>query len=882
MAVSVEKNILKIENGFLSKELSLAGGKISSSLVQNKLTGKKISGAKGSEEFKIRFASLFGGEYVCASELKIERAYGDNIDCGTKLTVEFKPFRVKKGKLFLKLVFELGNLDRSLKKYLVLSSLDENCAAVVDYIDFEPFVVPDVSKASFLPPQSKSHIDGFALSLGQPVFYESLCFGTEFPGTENNFENGALFVRWYSGKPISRLLKKGEYQTYKAICLVCSDESDDVRKIEFYDYIRKISRPLELRTQYNSWYDHMLNISAENIEGSFLEIEKGLSAVGTRPLDCFVVDDGWNNYNKGFWCFNEKFPNELYPSSALARSFGSSFGLWLGPRGGYTLDTVKFARRIEKAGNGYLNRRARDICVASEKYIDKLSYLMLSYEDRFSLSYWKLDGFANKPCRNKDHGHAVGGKNDMYYYSELWERWIAVFSALQKNAKEKMFINLTCYAPPSPWFLQWVNSVWMQNSADIGFVQKTPSGKKLSAAKKDMALTYRDDMYYDFYRERGFCFPPSNLYNHDPIYGNEAKMEMTDDQFREYLFTNAARGTSFWELYFSYNLMNEAKWRITNCVLSFVRENLRLFSRTVMFGGRPSLLQVYGFGCFVGSQGIVTLRNPSTESAEYILSLDSSVGADETLRSAAVVTVLPYSSSGQSGSFGFGDTLKVTLSPFETRVLFFGAAKKEMRAVYCKTKSENTLEVTFNQIVICEKLFCAQNPIKNVRLLEDYRSVLLTFEKPFEKENSLTLGGVLDILKNEGEASLEFTYFENDVIENSAIKGDGDFSVTVTLNGEKDCVLYSQGDELKLSVENGFVYFKVGENTLISTRNIADVVQICAVRERAGSLKLYFNKKNECGLYPGEERFSLSGEEQSFFEKGRVKLFNRALFYDEV
>ena len=881
MAVIIEKSSIRIENGFIAKELLIKGGKIVSSCVENKLSGEKLSPLPGSEEFKIRFLSLFGGETVSCGDLKISKATEEKTETGERLLVEFKPFRCKGGNLRLTLILELGMLDKHLGKRLAFSCPDNDCKAVIDYVDLEPYVVPDLSKCSSLPKQDKSIIDGCALSLGQPVFYSSLCFGSEFPGTENNVENGAIFVRWYSGKRLISLLEKGVFETHNSVCLACRSDDRVQRKTDFFDYIRKISRPLRFRTQYNSWYDHMLNISAENIEGSFLEIEKGLTSVGSRPLDCFVVDDGWNDYQKNFWCFNSKFPNELYPSAALARAFGSSFGLWLGPRGGYTRDTVKFARRIAESGNGYVNRRARDICVASGKYIDKVSALMLDYENRFGLSYWKLDGFANKPCRDKSHDHMVGGKNDMYYYSELWERWTAVFSSLVKNSRENLFINLTCYAPPSPWFLQWVNTVWMQNSTDIGFVDKGPDGKKLSSPQKDQALTYRDDMYCDFYRDRGFCFPPSNLYNHDPIYGNEAKIKMTDDQFREYLFTNAARGTQFWELYYSFNMMDENKWRISNAVVNFARENLNLLSRSVLFGGKPSLLQVYGFGCFDANEGIVTLRNPSPTAQEYTLALNSSCGADERLSMASLTTILPYSKGGESGSFSFGDTVRLSLSPFETRVLHFNKRRAKLCASYCKAKSETTLEVTFNQTVIADNIACKENAVLSAELLSDYRSVLFTFEKPFEKQNTLTLLSVSDILKNESDIQVSFTYYKDSKIGAEPITGSADFSVRVTLDGEKDCLLYSQGDELSLSIKNGYVYFKVGEKTLVSSRNINDVVQICAVRERNSLLKLYLNQKVDSAVYP--DGFApLCGKDRYCFSEGRVKLFDRALCYDEV
>ena len=61
-----------------------------------------------------------------------------------------------------------------------------------------------------------------------------------------------------------------------------------------------------------------------------------------------------------------------------------------------------------------------------------------------------------------------------------------------------------------------------------------------------------------FYNDRQFQLPQRALYNHDPIYGNEAKVDMNDEDFRTYLFTMAMRGTCFWELYYSYNMMNKA------------------------------------------------------------------------------------------------------------------------------------------------------------------------------------------------------------------------------------------------------------------------------------------------------------------------------------
>ncbi|MGN0468874.1 MAG: hypothetical protein ACI4GY_09135, partial [Acutalibacteraceae bacterium] len=756
MSFLIEKNSVTFENASLKITFEISGSRISSFYLTNKLNGKNIQGEANSEVFEINFKGGFFGEKVTASGLKITNTYGKEENGAQKLFFEFAPVKVKGSQIAVTLVYETAENEHWFRKYIKLASENPSEKTVLDYIDFFPIHSGINTKTRCLPPQEKSHISGMALSLGQPVFLDSAFFGCEFPATVNTVIDGSLTVKYYSGKTLPNLLQNGEYTSYKAVCGVAQSDDEVILHTALFDYIEKIAKPLEFQTQYNSWYDHMLNISAENIEQSFLEIEKAMTAVGSKPLDCYVVDDGWNDYEKNFWCFNKKFPNELYPSSALTRAFGSSFGMWLGPRGGYTTDTIKFARRIEKAGNGFVNKKSIDIDVASEKYIKKVSDLMVDYEKKFGLKYWKLDGFMQKPCRNSNHDHMTGGKDDMYFYSQAWERWIGVFNRLEKESDGGVFINLTCYAPPSPWMLQFVNCMWMQVSDDMGFAEKDENGKKTGASKKDMMLTYRDDRYYDFLRKRKFVFPQSRIYNHDPIYANEAKVRMTDEEFREYLFSMAGRGNAFWELYYSYDLMNEEKWRINNSVLCFIRENLHLLKNSTMFGAKPSSMQVYGYGSFGEDEGIVMLRNPSGEQKNYVLRLDSSIGAKQSLKDARFCVILPYNNYGSQGKYSYGDTVSVMLAPYQTKILSFGKKMKFMKTEYVKTLSKNELEVTFNQTVVADSISCPQNKIVSCRLLDDYRSVVLTFEKDFDASQSYTLCSVKDIMLFESECDIGF------------------------------------------------------------------------------------------------------------------------------
>lgn len=870
-------NSIIIENAGLRKTIILNKNKIVSSEIFNKVSSLNLKSQQGSEEFIVKFRNgIFSKCEIKASELKVDAVERNNTDIGEECTVSFAPFRVADSRLLLKLVYSLKKDGNIIRKHIELS-FDKrgNKSIVLDYIDFESIKFDSSLSSWSIPKQENSHVPGYALEMGQPIYVDSLFFGIEFPAAHNKIADSTTSLCYYSGKKLTEIMSNNLYVSREAVLGASDGKSFPQVQRAFFEYIKTISKPIKLRRQYNSWYDHMLNITRENVYGSFLEIEKAMTDVGEKPLDCYVADDGWNDYSKGFWGFNEKFPDELYPFSSLAGALSSNFGLWLGPRGGYTNDTIKFARHIEKAGNGYVNKNSKDICVASDKYITKTSELLLDYQKRFDLNYWKLDGFAQRPCKNKHHDHMTGGYSYMYFYSEVWEKWTAVFDKLYANSKGNYWINLTCYAPPSPWFLRYVSSLWMQISDDVGFI-----GKKDQVSDKDRMLSYRDEKYLDFYNIRQFQFPQRALYNHDPIYGNEAKVSMSDEDFREYLFTMAMRGTCFWELYYSYNMMNKAKWRINYSVLRFLEDNIDVLANSVIFGGRPSKSQVYGFSAFSDNEGILCLRNSSATATDYTVRLDEAIGVNKNLIYAPSVQILPYSVRGIGDVYSYGDTVKIGLAPYETKIIHFGRKTKELATEYVTVINSDTVQVTFNQLVNIENIVCEENAIKQVKLLEDYMSAEITFEKALDNVNSLKLSEIKDLTGNSFHTDITFGCYDNYIVTDGLYAKDA-FSVKATLTGEEECVLMKQGDDVSLTIDEDLhVYFKVGRVTLKSSQSIADKVQIMAVREKTGALKLYLDGVLDSGIYAGLHFIEHS--KAIVYNEGKVIIYNKAFSYDEV
>ncbi len=870
-------NTYIIETVGIKKEFTLKRNRLVSFTLTNKLSESVVTSDDLSEEFVLSFRWGLRNHKILCRDLKLASAESETVNSEVLHRFVFKPFSLRDSKIRAELVYTVKDDCSYLRKHIELYFEKKGKKQIcLDSIEFERITFD--SRLSFwkIPEQKNSHVPGFALKMGQPVYLDSFYMGSEFPAAINKVEKSTAIVTLYSGRSLSELIGDKAYKTHKSVIGAADSNIFQTVQKAFYAYIRDISRPDRLRRQYNSWYDNMLNITKDNVYNSFLEIEKGLTMSGEPPLDSYVADDGWNDYSKDFWSFNEKFPDELYPFTELSQNLGSEFGLWIGPRGGYNPDTARFARLIEKAGNGHYNKYARDICVASDRYVSLMKKMMLDFQEKYSLNYYKLDGFAQYPCKSKKHDHMTGGKNNMYYYSDVWEKWIDIFKALSEKAGDDFWINLTCYAPPSPWFLQWVDSIWMQISDDVGFI-----GSKDTVSDKDRMLSYRDEKYYDFYNVRQFQLPQRSVYNHDPIFGAEAKVTMTDDEFRSYLYSIAARGGSFWELYYSYSMMNEAKWRINYAVMRFVEENRSVLSNSVIFGVRPSAGSVYGYSCFEGQQGIVCLRNSSGMAADYTFRLDELIGVDKQFSSREMYRILPYTVGQTSKLYSYGDTVTVKLEGFESVILHFGRERKPLEITYIKAVDKNILEVQFNQTVDISHISCAENRIAHMELLEDYMTVRFTFERELEKSCSYRLSSVCDIMGNSCDIQTQFSYYKDFVISEEGIAGAGDFSIVAHIKSDEKGIIYSQGDELTVRVdEKGYIAFSCGKASVKSKTHIKDIVQIAAVRERNNVIKLYVNKTLEAGARNGAVILCDSNITKEV--DASVTLYNKALSYDCV
>ncbi len=883
---------------------------------------------------------------IASSSLTFKEATQADVEGGKKLTISYEPYESNGVTYDISQVLVLKDNDPYMRSFLEIS-VDDKENARIDYIDTDRFVLPDDATGIWCRPEdskiSSMWIGKHELMLGQPIYVNGFFMGCEFPAADTIIDNNETQIRYYSGKNFTKLgednqlTTDGKFVTWQNVIGAASGTDPAVVQTDFFSYIEEIATPTEFRKQYNSWYDNMMSITDESIASSFNGAEAGLTQNGVEPLDSYVVDDGWNNYysvigdttyvgastdagsgtpnRTGFWEFNNKFPNELYTSSALADKFNSTFGVWVGPQGGYNY-FGGFAQYLEAMGTGEVQSNSAlgtVICTGSRKYLENFEAMAIDYQNRFNVEYWKWDGFASRPCDNPNHDHMTGGDYNMYFTSDMWEAWTDLFEHVREN-NPNLFINATCYVNLSPWLLQWVNTVWVQDSGDTGQLG--------TGERHEQKIYYRDQVYYQLYKQNQIQFPLKNIYNHDPIFGVSDGSDATTEVFREFLMANAMRGTAFWELYYSPSLMDDAKWKVTADALAWAEENHEILKNAKLFGNQPKN-GIYGYSCWNGNEGIVSFTNPLDTEQSYSLTMDEIVGVPKTVKALTGIQVEPYREGTLANKLTYGDELSVTLQPHETLIYQFGhkdTAAPEI--VSAKVTDDHTVTLKFDER-ICLGEFALNGKAAIAELKEDYRTVVLTTEDALDGTCEASVKNVTDFNGNTANQTLTLSCYDNGVI--ALVKGSDDVTgeETIktgydamtdttwmkdlnkayeadsknTLNGKEDFTistgvkttssgvnLVKSGDDVSLSINSdGYVEFKVNGLILTSAEEVTTVTEkahgtfgteayvptasttetigkvndgknhsITAVREVNGMLKLYIDGKLASSLYDEE------------------------------
>lgn len=588
---------MKISNKFLSREFVYDENQFYTKKIVNKRLNKTVKN-KNLLEFQIVFETgnpLTSQQFQATIlEKKKDKLVVNFARRGTELTITYAAREdvLEKKVTLIKSSRSINYIDVDLLEF-------DNTEGV-----FYPKKQSDIKEMAGFP--------GYYVECGQPIYAKSLFFGMEFPMGENRVQETHYFSRYYVGYVVRK-----PKEIWPVIIGAASGEEKETIQKDFFKYIEGIAQPNAFRKQYNSWFDYMTDIDEQKVLYSFAEIYHGFEGHGVH-LDAYVVDDGWPNY-ESMWEFNEKFPKGLSKIRWLAKQQHSSLGLWIGPRGGYNGTEVKMSDWLEAHPEfGSKNKLFNDVNLGDFKYLRHLKSKMLKYQKAYDISYWKIDGWLLKPDKPDSSGEYA-----MHTMVPVYEFLVELLKDLRaERGKKDFWLNLTSYVNPSPWFLQWVNSLWLQTSQDVGFTEG--AGNDINRM-----ITYRDIQYQEFLERRDLQLPLSSIYSHEPIYAATAhtwymdhQMYATVKEFEEYLMFISTRGNAFWEFHYSYSMFDEERWQANARAVQWIEANYDTLKYSRRIGGKPDKFEIYGYHCVnpINGTQILSLRNPHSKSQKIKLS----------------------------------------------------------------------------------------------------------------------------------------------------------------------------------------------------------------------------------------------------------------------
>ncbi len=635
-AASVENAALKLEYAEEAKQpLRLV----------NKFTGHALSLIAAAPTLEFKEGSIGG------AELQAARLQRKVVTGGTEILLAYPPQKIGKAEAHITTHFFIPAQGGFLRKYVTVNF---SGAAGADLTLLKVVLLDEAlpDKVIYSHSGGQSH----------PIFTDENFFGVEFPVANATTSQNRIVLSHLPGKTL-----KGDerYRSRDAVIGVC--RQGQVREA-FVDYIAAFRPQSRMHFNYNSWWTSAVPFTEAEMLGLIQQFETNLFQPNGVSFDSFTIDLGWSARN-GIWQIDPKlFPQGFAPlQQALARS-RSRLGIWWSPGNFYSPQSFDNEWAAAAGYETYQNPGAstRLACLAGPRYQADTKKSLLAMATANHLGQMKFDGYGLQ-CSATNHGHLPGELSG----ERVAEGMIDIFASL-RQAKPDLWLEPTCFGTDaSPWWLRYTDSVTGL------FGDDAPPGIIPAPIYRESYTTSRD------------FFNLHSVLNPMPIAAQEILgiVHQSPDPFYNDAIVTVLRGHQFISLYLNPKFMQAADYKFLAELMTWARANQELLSQTRIILPRAwrekgvssietDLYQInsmprqtYGYAHWHRGEGLLCLRNPWIVTDEASIKLDEkTIGAVEKFSSYAAYQVYPYPACLAKG-LKSGDTLKVALGPYQTRVI---------------------------------------------------------------------------------------------------------------------------------------------------------------------------------------------------------------------
>lgn len=579
---------ISVGNDFLERVISVKDNVARTVCLYNKIDGRReflesVEFELGIEDNKI--LTTYDFTYV-------GHGIEDAVHGGKKLTVH-----LMNEALFLDIVYELSDGDFYMRKHLVISR-NNSVGCSIDRVDVER-----LGGESFLWRGDVLVPEG----LGQPIYIGNMFFGLEYPGAESTFP--PLRLRHYPKARINDCV-----QSKVAVFGVAP--KGKVSDWFLHRYLPRIRiRPAKPFIIYNAWHIGHLDLSIERLDGEIEVFRKIFYEKHGLSLDSFALDHGWHDYASIWSVDSRKFPEGFEPLVSRLDGIHTHLGLWLSLPG-YLNSLWGKKEGLEVIREDELYGR---YCIAGPKYRSRLKEILGYYIKELKVNYFKCD-YNDFDCQDPNHGHPVGRPAR----DAVIDAYIDVLEFIN-SCNLSIFVALTSGAFLSPWWLMYVDSLW------LGGRDWQALTELRSPHPRDLAISYRDKIMYDNFVDKKYQFPTSALMTHGITKGADSLLGAGEplQKFCDDVMMTLCRGIAKWEMLIDPHVLTDQEWDFLARAFKWAKRNWNLLSRTTMFGGTPEKAEIYGYAHFQGECGIICIRNPSLGTMKAEVRIDENMGLEE-------------------------------------------------------------------------------------------------------------------------------------------------------------------------------------------------------------------------------------------------------------
>ena len=477
-----------------------------------------------------------------------------------------------------------------------------------------------------------------------PIFCDTLWAGVEFVAAFNEYSRDGFVLRSRPGaKPVGT-----EWVQLRST--VAGAAEPGMARDAFLRYIEDVRlAPPRLVACYNSWWTLPLRIGRAGHLALARELASRLQGGHGVFFDIFATDEGWTDPQSIWKVDRRNLPDGFADIRAIVESAGGKLGLWMSPSGTYprSLD-YDWAQK-----NGYVvvnptkMDHRRGVSLACPKYREAAKEQLRALIRENGFDHIKYDGFIAQ--EDLPHDGMLPGRDSVEPLAEYSLQLLqASKQANPQLVTEPTYLNsIANYI--SPWIIRYSDTVWGNSGGDC------PLGIYPAPDYREAHTSARE--YYIFSSLREFWLPQNAVQYFDIVHCDEGK------GFPNHAAMAFGRGRFFVPTYLNPKFMTEDDWRIYAGLLRWARKNRDILHNTVVVPSRVEIGEPYVYGHWLGSRGILAVRNPSNESKRFVVELGRA-GAPKQLSDAVCYAQFPYRKGIATGLSGTG-SVALNMAPWE-------------------------------------------------------------------------------------------------------------------------------------------------------------------------------------------------------------------------